>query len=119
MADALVVNELVALVSDLMSRAQLATRMGQAFQGKRDYYDVFGYEKAPTCDVFFSWYRRGGLAKRIIELPCEATWRHAPEILDDESPESENAFESAWTQLNKRLGLISRLKRADILQSIG
>lgn len=119
MPDTLTTNQLVAHVSDLLSRAALSARMGQAFNGKRDYNEVFGYHTNPDFNLYWDWYRRGGLAKRIIDLPCDATWRHDPEILDDENPHSENEFEFAWSQLNTRLSLVARLHRADLLQSVG
>lgn len=111
-------NELVVL-SDLLSRSALSSAMGVSFNGKRSYWDTFGYPSNLTFDDYYFWYRRGGLAKRIIDLLCKTTWRYAPEILDDENPKSENPFEAAWTTLEKRLQVTARLCRADILQSIG
>lgn len=115
----LVVNTLVALTSDMISRAALAARMGQAYNGLRDYNEQFGYKKEITFEDYWAWYKRGGLAKRVIDLPCDATWRHKPEVLDDEEEGSENDFEKTWTYLDKRLSLTAWLKRSDVLQSIG
>ena len=119
MAEGLTTNELVVL-SDLMSRMLLSGRLGTRFNGQRDYYANFGYPAGVlTFDEYYAWYRRGGLAKRIIDLPCKATWKQPPVILDDENPKSDNEFEQQWESLNTRLGVIARLCRADILQSIG
>jgi hypothetical protein len=117
-ASAFSANE-IRVLNDIISRVGMANRQLSAFNGLRNYELTFGYHPQLNFEDYWSWYKRGGIAKRIIDLPCDATWRHDPEILDDESSETENQFEATWKSLNKRLGLTAKLHRADILQSIG
>lgn len=119
MSDTLTTNQLVTHVSALLTRSLLASRMSQAFNGKRDYNEVFGYPPILSWDDYWSWYERGGLAKRIIDLPCDATWRHDPEVLEDANSGDWTLFRLAFDSFTSRLNLIAELKRADILQSVG
>lgn len=117
-------QELRQLESDiLLTRAQFARQVGIAFGGKRDYYEVFGYDRDLTARQFRETYARGGIAKRIVEAYPKATWRRRTggfgvEIYEDEDPETETAFEAAFADLNKRVKIWKYLERADVLAGL-
>lgn len=106
-------------LGEILSRAALANRMGQSFGGKRDYYDVFGYKKQLEYLDYLAWYRRGGIAKQLIDMPRDTCWRTDPIIQEDEDQYNNTPFETAWTDLCKALPVMSLLKRADTLAGIG
>lgn len=104
---------LMRTMSWLLQRAQLATRAGLRFDGKRDVYGVFGYEKNLTLDHFHLKYIRQGIAKRIVDAPASATWRNTPEIVA--SPQ----FITAWEEIERRYKVWHYLERADKLAGLG
>ncbi len=84
---------------------------------QRDYFGTLGYYKAPNYKTYHTWYKQGGLAKTIIGLPAEDTWKRPPPITEngDESTE----FVQAWNALADRLRVWSALSRADRISGIG
>jgi hypothetical protein len=100
------------------ARAAMATG-GVTFSGKRDLYTVLGYSRVLTAEDFRDRYERGGIAKSIIEAKPEDTWRGGAEIIEDENPEVETAFETEFLALAQRLKLWPKLQRLDILAGIG
>lgn len=103
----------------LLSRAKWMSEAGLTFEGKRDLYTVLGYKKVLTLQDFRDRYERGGIAARIVEVLPNATWRGQGEIYEDEDVDKKTAFEKAWDELNKRLGIWSIFRRADILAGLG
>ena len=97
------------------------TSAGITFDGKRDLYQALGYKRALRYDDYYQRYRRGGIAKRLIDAFPAATWRLPPIVSevgkDDERQPS--PFEVAWTGLVDRLSLWSALVRTDRLASLG
>ena len=111
---------LVAL-SDLLSRAALAQRAGLTFGGERDLYDLFGYKNAESILPldYLAQYRRGDIAKRIVDAYPDACWRDEPQISSDEDAQADTEFEKAWKSLVKRLKVTHYLNRADKLARLG
>ena len=114
-----VVAQLKTLTADLqLARLQWMKDVGIAFDGARDYYKVFGYDRLLTATQFRETYARGGIAKRIVEAFPKATWRGGVEVYEDEDPDKHTEFEKAFDDLNEQLQVWSVLERADILAGL-
>jgi hypothetical protein len=107
------------VLSELVQRSWLGRMAGLTFQGNRDLYSTLGYKDALSVDDFRARYRRGGLAKRIVEALPNATWRGGSELIEDEDPEVSTEFEEAFGEMDKRLSIWSTLRRLDILAGQG
>lgn len=113
------------LASVLVERARFAERNGLSFQGadgvfRRDLNLSLGYKKTLDVEDYRSRYQRGGIAKRLVALLPMETWAaEGIELVEDPDPGTTTAFEEAFADLAARLGLWSRLLRADILAGMG
>ncbi len=104
---------------------------GTSHYGNRDYYKVFGYGRNPSIDSengFMFRYKYQDIAKRIIDLPVQDTWKKHPILIDgeetseDELPTSQ--FLKDWQELNNAsnedsINPIPFLRRVDRLTGIG
>ena len=106
------------LASEILSRANLAAKLGQQFGGERDLYKALGYPKDLVYNDFWSQYSRQDIAKAIIDRPVKATWQGQLELIESEDAEK-TEFEQAWYDLNKKFKLRSLLSRVDRLTGIG
>ena len=103
---------------------------------RRDIDAECGYPKPEEmdADMFLKMYEREGLAARVVEVEPLESWKGQPQIVEDEDPETETAFEVAWKGLDKSLGgefnwykddearssnIWEALRRADIVSGIG
>lgn len=116
--------EVRAAISDLMVRAAFAARTGLSFQDstgtfKRDLYKALGYKDKLEVRDFRGRYERGGVAERIVEAYPKATWSGGAYLQEDPDPDITTPFEEAAVELFERVGLWSRLMRADILAGLG
>ncbi|MCH7792811.1 MAG: DUF1073 domain-containing protein, partial [Planctomycetes bacterium] len=107
-------NPVMRFMSDILQRAGLAERLGQTFGGSRDLYDTFGYRDNPSFDDYLSYYQRGDIAAKIIDIPPRTTWRHSPIIRSDSQE-----FIDGVAALNKRLSLFHWMQRVDEIGGIG
>lgn len=93
----------LAINSVLVERQGLANRLGVAFNGDRDVFEAAGYKKALLFEDFYSAYRRGDIARRIVTAAPDETWRMAPDVWDggEDEPDAETVtdFEAAWEML--------------------
>ena len=107
-------------LSEIIARANLATRLGLQFGGDRDLYKALGYESemAINFDKCYGRYCRQDIAKAIIDRPVIATWQGPLELLEANTKE-DTALEKAWIELDRKLGLKAILARVDRLTSIG
>ncbi len=78
-----------------------------------------GYPRAPDCYLYYQLFRRDPVFNRVIKCLPNETWKRGVEIYDDEDPETDTPFESAWKKLSKKHKLIPRMKLADVLSGIG
>ncbi len=99
-------------LSGLISRMQLANLAGLRFGGKRDLYDVFGYEKVLQSEDFLAKYSRQDIASRIVDAPPGATWANPP-TLEDESP-----IKTEWNELIEKIDLWGAMHRVDRLSRL-
>lgn len=103
----------------LLLRNEFAELAGRSFKGRRDIYTSLGYQRILKPFDYRGRYKRGGIAKRIVEAFPKSTWRGGGELIEDEDPTTETVFESAWETLNARLCVWSVFERADILAGLG
>lgn len=108
-------GSLTTLASTLIRRLSLGRKLGTGFDGKRDYYDEFGWSKTFTFEEALRRYNRQDIVKRIVDAPANETWRTPPIIQGSE------AFNTAWNTLisDRNLNLWSVLERADKLAGLG
>jgi len=88
--------------SALLARAMLAAQMGMQFGGQRDVYAAAGYDRLIQLDNYLATYKRGDIARRLVEIYPDDTWRKEPILYDGEeryTPETRNQFLLAWDQL--------------------
>jgi hypothetical protein len=111
-------NEKLQTLSTLVTRAQLATRLGSQYDGNRDVYQALGYKKTLVYADFYTQYERQDIAKAIINRPVQATWSGDIKVLQADD-EEETEFEKAWTKLWKSLQLKTKFIRLDKLSRIG
>ena len=106
------------LASELVGRFHLLSKLGNQYNGNRDLYQALGYKRILTFDDYYAQYERQDVAKAIIDRPVKATWQGPLELIESNEPE-DTEFEKEWKDLDKRLGLKSRLARVDRLTGIG
>src|SRR5215472_6270091 len=111
-------QELRTLSTVLLERMLFARQAGITFHGHRDMYEILGYNRLLTYREFRARYLRGGIAKRIVDAYPVAVWRAGATVWEDEDPDKETAFETAFADLNKRFGLWSRFERVHKLASL-
>jgi uncharacterized protein len=109
----------LAVFSELVSRINFAKQHGLQYGGDRDVFEVAGYETNLTYDDFHRLYERMGLAKKLIDMPAETTWRAPPEVVEPDMPEDGTEFSREWQGLAKRLRIWSRMERLDKLARKG
>ena len=54
---------------------RLSLRQGVTFDGARDMYATLGYPDEISYQDYYARYKRGGIAKTIIDAFVEETWR--------------------------------------------
>ncbi|KKN36248.1 hypothetical protein LCGC14_0775380 [marine sediment metagenome] len=114
---AIVKRQVVAL-SQLVSRASLASAMGKTYGGQRDTYTALGYKKTLQFSDYAVRYLRQDIAKRIVDAPVDSTWRKKPEI-KEKGEKDATAFDEAWEELVKAKRLWNKFIRVDKLAGIG
>lgn len=104
-----------AAMSAMLNRSAFANMLGLAFDGKRDYYEVFGYPRTLNAELMWEMYYRGGIAHRIIHAYPDAVWARPPKVHSYADP----AFDEKWAKFAKDLQVWEAIKRADILAGLG
>ncbi len=95
--------------SALVSRLQLANRIGKSFGGLRDYYAIFGYKRILTANDFLGKYGRQDIASRVIDAPPNAVWTNPPLIKDNDE------MQAAWNKVAAEHELWNKMQRVDRL----
>ena len=121
MAEKNVISMFRAAVGMLQGRANLAARAGLTFQGQRDLYEYLGYKRNLEYADFYSRYKRGGIASRIVDAYPQATWRQQPILLDPKAQlhDERGEFVKSFDAMATRLNLYHYFERADKLAGIG
>lgn len=115
------VNEraMLAMLSALGDRLGFANRAGLSYGGKRNIYEALGYPRELKFKDYYSIFRRQDIAKRIITIKPDVTWRYAPTITEIGSDNEDTDFESKWKALASRLHIFHYLHKVDVLSRIG
>lgn len=106
------------ILSELVNRAVLASKLGLSYSGDRDIYQALGYEKTLKFEDYYAQYRRQDIASAIIDRPVSATWRGGFEIVESSRSE-DTGFEQAWKALNRKFRFRLVFKRLDRLAMLG
>lgn len=101
-----------------IGRAMLAAKMGVQYGGERDLYGALGYPQDIDFKEYLMRYLRQDMAQAIIRRPVQATWQGEVNVIETDD-DNETPLEKTWRELDKRLGLKSRLERLDKLTGIG
>jgi len=106
-------------LSELVSRAKLASKLGQQYGTDRDIYEALGYPETLTYKDFAARYERQDIARAVIDKPVDASWQGG--CLIQESTEEDTPLEKAWKSLikNSDLDVLGKLCRLDKLAGIG
>ena len=116
--DQVATNQLSALTSVLLARAQLLGTMGKSFGTQRDIFKALGYETNPNFFSYWWRYRRTSLGRRVIQAFPKACWQRFPTVEENQKNE-QTAFEAAFSEFLDTVGLFRILRRLDILSGIG
>lgn len=103
----------------LRSRREVMSKVGTTFGGNRKHYEIFGWPVDPSFDYYNHLYKRGGIAKRIVNAYPYATWRTEPIVKESDSQAEETAFEKAWKDLVKAKRIFHYLERVDRMARLG
>ena len=100
---------------------RMAYRHGVTFDGKRDLYATLGYPGEISYSNYYARYKRGGIAKTIIDAFVDDTWRKTPILREVDKPDetADTPLEETWEQLAKRLGLWRVIRRLDLQARLG
>lgn len=117
--------------SAMLARQSLAQLLGMSFGGDRDVYTSAGYDKVISHGQYLARYLRQGIARRIVNIKPDETWRLPPTVLDvapGNDPQTDSPFAKEWGQLatggkvvegETRKGLLHYLHRLDRLSGVG
>lgn len=107
------------VLSEISNRMGLArAMMGQTYNGDRDIASALGYPTALTFADYFARYRFQDIAKAIIDIPADDTWR-GDVIVEESKDDKETDLEKSWLELSDNLKLKSVFCRLDKLTGIG
>lgn len=107
--------------STLTKRAQLASRAGQQFGGRRDINEVLGYPLGLDAEDYANMYERGDIAARIVDAYPDATWGEPPAIVMPDTDDGEGAQKpvEGFEELAKKHQVWRSLHRLDRLTNMG
>jgi len=105
--------------STLRIRDQLQGLLGESHNGKRDIYEVYGYNQDYSFYKSLQYARREGIANRVAFGIPASCWRNGFSVVEGtREEEGEVVLDDEINLLNKK-EVFSRLERADTLNRIG
>lgn len=107
------------IFSMLIDRMALATRLGKSFGGKRDTYEVFGYNKKPLLEDYILRYYRQDIARRIVDAAPKATWAAPPTIEFPTNKGMQKTFVPKWEAFTRQHNIWASFSKADRLAGLG
>jgi hypothetical protein len=108
-----------ALTQSLNFRQRIREIALRTFGGKRNVMRTLGYKEILYVEDYRARFARNEVANRVVKALPKATWKGGADIIEDEDPTTETAFEAAWADLAERLTIWSKFLQADILAGIG
>ncbi len=110
----------ISSLSTLVSRIEaFQGRSFSTHNGARDLFSTLGYAKSTSINDHRERYRRGGIAKRVIDFYPREIWAGGFEVYDDDNPKIGTPFQLAFESISKRIPIIKQFKRADKLARLG
>ena len=106
------------LVENAMTMRYELLRQLSGTQPGRDIDKECGYPTTITVKECRELYDREGIAKRVVHIYADESWKKDPEVYETED-DAETEFEKAWKKLVKKHNIFSMLRRADALSGIG
>ena len=119
------------VVNAIYSRSEFFNRTNGGNQ-KRDLNKDCFYPEFISVEEYHRMYERNGVAKRVVEVIPDNSWKVAPSVYEDEDSESVTEFEESWDSLSSQLSsepsyykseegsaIWEVLKRADTQAGIG
>lgn len=108
-------------LASLVGRRKLARRAGKQFGGRRDVYTAAGYVPEGELDFrhYWSLYKRGDIAGKIVDMPAQTTWKDPPILVDPNTDDGVSDFTESFEALATRLRLWNRFERVDRMAGIG
>lgn len=85
------------------------------YNGRRDLNLILGYDDVIDAALYRYEYERGGLAERIVKIFPKSTWGNGFDVKDSANLKRKTQFEKGVEDLNRSLGIHSRLYRASVL----
>ena len=104
------------VVADIFGRLRQDWRKIVGFDGKRDYYTVFGYPQSLGFAHFMLKYQRQDVAQRIINMPVDACWTTPPDLMLSEDG---SAKWKEFDVLAKKHKIWPALRKVDVFAGIG
>ena len=119
--------------SDLVERyrfaGELALKYGDGRQ-TRDIYAAAGYDRAIGYGRYLERYLRQDVARRVVNVAADDSWRLPPELLDGadiDTAQEDTEFVRAWLRMadnqteeaETRRGLLHYLHRLDKVSGVG
>lgn len=104
--------------TEIIRRLEFAREAGLQYGGGRDIYQVAGYPREVTWADAWGMYDRDPIAKRLVDMVAETTWRTAPEIVEPGAKDPTDFMEDV-AALADRVSLWSRFEQSDKLCRIG
>ena len=98
------------------------------FRDNRDLYDVFGYPDQVKYENCLALYNRGGIAKRIVNMPASAVWSKPPILMTEADLTSasqagteptKSTFRTAWEEILTKYDAANVFASADKLAGMG
>lgn len=106
-------------MGDVVNAQGLFNRMrmwlaGVTFHGRRDMYELFGWDRYVNYRNFIAAYYRQSLAKRVIDAPVLGTWTDPPQLMA-----ANTEFQVAWDDIVENHNLWAHIVRLDKLAGLG
>lgn len=109
--------ETIKVFSQLLTRANLASRLGQQYSGDRDLYEQLGYQTSISYDDYATRYSRQDIASTIIDRPVNYTWKGGMSL--NAVNEENDGLLDEFKVLDEKIKVQSKLKRLDKLSELG
>ena len=104
--------------SILYNRWNFFNQAGLSFGGKRDTYQILGYDRILSTAQYRSRYERSSLAGALVDIMPDDTWRGTVEVREDKDAKTDTELEKTWKALDQRLQIQAKMLRVDKLSRL-